>query len=784
MQVKSRVNLSPLKQEPLGGEGDIAIINDRLKQFSNGTWKDVHVDIPIRDCFNNGNLDSNGNADLLLHDTYQSETSIWIPWSKPIATGPNTIVPKPDGTTGTMSISASVQWSSVDGAAWRAMDGAVGSTANGWRAGTSSNPQWWQVVFPYPIKIYDITHYNTNSNASSSVSGRFYTNDTMTTPIGNAFTSVNSNATALAITGIPAEGVITDTIYFRKTAGNQYSGIGEIDIRADWQISSTVDNFANIIFTKVGGQYPSLTGTNYEDLKLTFSTLPPIHINNYSRYTNIASQGTSISGGTNPSSSMENAFDNDLTTSWVSSQIQPNIVNFAYIGKEFASPTRIDVIRLLFSTTVTPDSYYQIAIQTYDGTEWSTLKTIQTSMKNNAFVEVLVNAETQGIRAFLTGTNTANGNSFFLREFQILQENSDGDVYLNTSIGNHNIVVNGTKREYDDIGNLYTQKDEPDFVKDNSQILYNPTPIDYYIDSSKFYYIFRANFEAIAIRQGEYKIIKLAQDSTIEFDGGNDPRTTFLRLDSNGNPINVGGYITSHYFEQETAPTALTSTANNAMWYQPSTKTFYHADASSGAPNWVPEENWIIKIGTLTKTASAVTTLTMNTPQNGYPVWTNSSTDTVVRSILSPEGQWVPGYSGVALGSYEVELLNFKTSITSTTTFPYNCRLITKASGVIPAVVIDSGWIKNDEFYRSWFREWSDGFKEGGGKVTLTGGSNAGVLNYPIEFSTIPTVLLQPLTSNAGIGANPYQLTSTSCKVTNNYTTGQDFVALYEVKGY
>lgn len=221
---------------------------------------------------NSGNIDAQGNACLLSMPSLGSQ---WITWGQPVATSYVTQVPLPGGGTGSMVISSSVD---SQGAAWKAMDGAASSSNNGWRAGTGASPQWWQVKFPYPIKILGLKHTNTNTNDSSSVTGRFYTGSNKAVPIGNTFTTPSNNAVVTAIANIPTEGVLTDTIYFERTAGGTYSGIGELTINAQWQITLSA---ATILPFNVGDKYPDLAITFSDGKQKIFESLVPIDITTF-----------------------------------------------------------------------------------------------------------------------------------------------------------------------------------------------------------------------------------------------------------------------------------------------------------------------------------------------------------------------------------------------------------------------------------------------------------------------------------------------------------------------
>lgn len=161
----------------------------------------------------------------------QTITFGFEPWTQPIATGETTAV---DG--GNMVITASNQYSTYN--AYKAMDGIKsGTTATtGWGTNNTSAVQWWQVKFPYKIKITGLTGYQRYDTtvANANTVGRFYTSSSKTTPIGNTYNNaVSTNWNAVSVTGIPTEGIITDTIYFEKTGGGNYGGLGELVIEAE-----------------------------------------------------------------------------------------------------------------------------------------------------------------------------------------------------------------------------------------------------------------------------------------------------------------------------------------------------------------------------------------------------------------------------------------------------------------------------------------------------------------------------------------------------------------------
>lgn len=112
--------------------------------------------------------------------------------------------------------------------AYKAMDG---NTNNCWFPNTTTG--WWQIKLPQPILIKSLTHIaGSYSQQTQDIQGRYYTSSDKTTPIGNAISGTYAQGALVTISGIPTEGILTDTIYFEKTGGNANSGIGELQINA------------------------------------------------------------------------------------------------------------------------------------------------------------------------------------------------------------------------------------------------------------------------------------------------------------------------------------------------------------------------------------------------------------------------------------------------------------------------------------------------------------------------------------------------------------------------
>ena len=222
---------------------------------------------------NSGYTDAQGNACLLTVPILGQQ---WITWGQPVATGHTTQVLLSNGGTGSMVVSASKELPTHQ--AWRALTMRLGTGGLDWKTGTAVNPQWWQVKFPYPIKIFGLKYLNATTDWSSSITGRFYTNDTKTAPIGNTFSTSVYNSAETNISNIPKTGIITDTIYFERTAGHEYTGIGQLIINAQWEITLSA---ATVLPFNIGGQYPSLAVTFSDGKQKTFDYLEPLDITTF-----------------------------------------------------------------------------------------------------------------------------------------------------------------------------------------------------------------------------------------------------------------------------------------------------------------------------------------------------------------------------------------------------------------------------------------------------------------------------------------------------------------------
>lgn len=153
-------------------------------------------------------------------------------WTQPVLTADSTSTA--DGTITTIA-SSYYSWSTTICSPYKAMNGVKSGNNNGWFASSTSTAAgaWWQVKFPYQLRITGLTVYSPTYNSGNpSVIGQFWTSSARTNSIGDQITTSSTYGGASAVTGIPSNGVITDTIYFYETSAAGFGGIGELEITA------------------------------------------------------------------------------------------------------------------------------------------------------------------------------------------------------------------------------------------------------------------------------------------------------------------------------------------------------------------------------------------------------------------------------------------------------------------------------------------------------------------------------------------------------------------------
>lgn len=117
---------------------------------------------------------------------------------------------------------------------YKAFDGTISNTWQGWYANGTTSWLKWQLPKTIKIKSLKVVSCYYSSSSYYQFQGRFYTSSDKTVPMGDAF-SFNSWNQTKTIANIPEEGIITDCIYLDKTGGGYYSGVQEIYIEADEQ---------------------------------------------------------------------------------------------------------------------------------------------------------------------------------------------------------------------------------------------------------------------------------------------------------------------------------------------------------------------------------------------------------------------------------------------------------------------------------------------------------------------------------------------------------------------
>ena len=117
---------------------------------------------------------------------------------------------------------------------YQAMDGGKTSGSAYWEV--KSVPSWWQIKFPYKLKITGIKYYKADNDSNNTTSVEFYTSSAKTTKIGNTLSTSGNAWASFSVSGIPSSGIITDTVYVNLAASSGgYTSIGEIEITATKQ---------------------------------------------------------------------------------------------------------------------------------------------------------------------------------------------------------------------------------------------------------------------------------------------------------------------------------------------------------------------------------------------------------------------------------------------------------------------------------------------------------------------------------------------------------------------
>jgi hypothetical protein len=149
---------------------------------------------------------------------------VTAPWTQPIFT--NSYV-APDGS----RASASNEDVSRGRLAYKAMNGQIGGDASTCWSTDNEFVGWWRVDFPYKIALTKLTHYNVKSVSSAAIRGQYFTDETLTVPIGAQF-YITGEWESIVTYDSQENPIVTRAVYFKKEMSNRWSGIGEVVLEA------------------------------------------------------------------------------------------------------------------------------------------------------------------------------------------------------------------------------------------------------------------------------------------------------------------------------------------------------------------------------------------------------------------------------------------------------------------------------------------------------------------------------------------------------------------------
>lgn len=176
-------------------------------------------------------------------------------WTQPALSSNTTTV-----TEGNIVVSASSNYSGED--PWRALDGNNSGTSF---AFNSVPTGWWQVKFPYKLRITGLTFcQRENAGSYRTNTARFYTSSDKSTPIGNEFNPPATSYAQTVVSGIPSAGIITDTIYLDVTAGLTSAGMSELYITAQKVVAGTSSSYDYSEPQKIAKIYKGLNYYKYQ----------------------------------------------------------------------------------------------------------------------------------------------------------------------------------------------------------------------------------------------------------------------------------------------------------------------------------------------------------------------------------------------------------------------------------------------------------------------------------------------------------------------------------------
>ena len=326
---------------------------------------------------------------------------------------------------------------------------------------------FWKWTLPYTVTITGINFYNIYSPTSGEkiIEGQFFADEEMTIPIGNSFLTSDNDWALTTVQNIASGGVTTHTIYFNKTGGSAYSGIGELEIFGTINSQNQVffDTSSNLV----------LTNANNETVELPFIDSVPVHQHTYlplipsmTSYNTPAGTVTGVGGELNTAHSYWKAFLGNSVPG-VAENNWSSVETSTLGGPKytFVSPMEPGTYRFRFGTDGDSNaadgqikSCTVVGIKS-DDTEvelWACLN-LQNTPSVNISPEIEVTEE------FATIYFRAEGKwstYLQLRNCQVYKKDPSGTVaFDNDKIVN--IAVNTTTGKAQSIDNLYIQPTKP-----------------------------------------------------------------------------------------------------------------------------------------------------------------------------------------------------------------------------------------------------------------------------------------------------------------------------------
>ena len=328
---------------------------------------------------------------------------------------------------------------------------------------------FWKWTLPYTVTITGINFYNIYSPTSGEkiIQGQFFADEEMTIPIGNSFLTSDNDWDMTQIQNIAEAGVTTHTIYFNKTGGSAYSGIGELEIFGTINSQNQVffDTSSNLV----------LTNANNETVELPFIDSVPVHQHTYlplipsmTSYNTPAGTVTGVGGEALVDTAYWKAFLGNSVPG-VAGNCWSSLNTSTLGGPKytFASPMEPGTYRFRFCTdsdTNMTDGQVKsctiVGIKS-DNTEvelWA-----QLNIQNVAAMQTFISPEIEVTEEFATIYFRAEGKwSTFLSlaNCQVYKKDPTGTVaFDNDKIVN--IAVNTTTGKAQSINDLYIQPTKP-----------------------------------------------------------------------------------------------------------------------------------------------------------------------------------------------------------------------------------------------------------------------------------------------------------------------------------